>query len=992
MEKFKRIAALLLCVCFALITTTTYAQTKTLTGTVRDEKGSPLSDAVIMVKGTKVQTVSNDSGTFSITVPASSNALEVSHVGFTKIEIPISSETSYIINLKTISSLDEVVVVGYGSVKKKDVTGAVASVSAKDFNKGGGITAADQLIQGKVAGVQMINNSGQPGGSTTVRIRGNSAITGTGQPLYIVDGVALDGRSASPGLNATGLGNTPGTNPLNFINPSDIESMDVLKDASATAIYGSRAAYGVVIITTKKGKSGNLKVDVNASTGMSKILRRMEVLNGNEYRDALKAYNLTAGDYGANVDALDAILRTAYNQNYGLSLSGGKDDARFRLSMGYQDQQGIVKKTDFKKYTASFSSNFKMLENKNLGLDINLITSQYIQQLPPITNNAGAQGSLIGQALSWNPTQALTNPDGSYYIQRGDIVNPLAMSAAYDDKSKVSNILASLSPYYNIAKGLQYRMLLSMNYSTGTRRASIRNWINLNGILEDSANNFLGGLASYANNELITQQVTHTLSYNRDIASGLNLNAVIGYEYMRFTNKGNSNGVTGLGNIPLDYTDIMQYGPVSNRVISSFNDPKTELQSYFGRATLSYQSRYSLTATLRSDGSTKFGKNNKYGQFPSFAGSWNISNESFFKVPAINLLKLRAGWGKTGNQEFPAGAAQERYAFTGPLTIRLANAANPNLKWQSDKQTNVGLDFGLFKGRLSGSIDYFNKVTTDLLYPQDPIYPASPDAAVQWTNLPGKITNKGVEIALNAVLISKPDVTWSIGGNVSFIKNNVSNMTGFIQTGMLNGPGLSDVNLEVIQNGLPLFAMNTKQFEGLDANGLSKYTNDGFSLFYLGNPNPKTILGLNTSVNYKKLTFSANLNGAFGQKIYNNTRTSIVPISNLGTKNIAKGLVNPGHLESLANPISASSRYIENGNYLKLANATITYNVGNISNVIHNMNVFFTGQNLLVITKYKGFDPEVNTDKSINGVPSAGIEFTPYPSARIFNFGINFSL
>nr|WP_231490978.1 SusC/RagA family TonB-linked outer membrane protein [Pedobacter sp. Leaf170] len=760
-------------------------------------------------------------------------------------------------------------------------------------------------------------------------------------------------------------------------------------------MYGSRAAYGVVLITTKRGKSGDTKIDFSASAGVSNIARRVDVLSGDEYRAALTKYGLANGNFGTSVDALDEITRTAYNQNYSVGISGGANGNTFRASLGYQDQQGIIKTTDFKKYSAGFNGNFKFLESKKLGLDVNMISNQYLEKIAPITTDAGFTGSLISQALAWNPTQSFYNSNGGLFIDYGSTtINPLAALAANDDKAKVSTILGSVSPYYKITPWLEYRMLASVNYSTGIRRASTRSFLNLQGI--QPSGTFLGGYASYSNSELITQQFTNTLNFNKEIASKLNLNAIIGYEYSNFINKGTTNTATGFGEIDADYTDAFQTTAPANRTFSAFNNPTTELQSYFARAIFNYDNRYILTATFRADGSTKFGKSNRYGYFPSFAAAWDIKKEAFMaNTEWLDQLKLRVGYGKTGNQDFPSGSAQQRYDFgnsNGAPTLVAINNANPNLKWQSDVQTNVGIDFGFMKSRFTGSIDYFHKETNDLLFPQISFVPAVGGNVPTWVNLPGQIINKGLELTLNANIVETDKISWSLGGNATFIKNTVQNINGIIKTGSLNGQGLSGVTTEVIQNGLPLFAMVTRDYKGLDANGFSIYTDDGFTNYYVGNPNPKVIMGLSTNFRYKKLSFTANFNGAFGQSIYNNTANSVLAISNLGTRNISSALVSLPVQESLANPIAASSRYIEKGDYVKLANATLNYNFGNIGKAIKALNVYVNGQNLFVITNYTGFDPEVNVNKGVSGVPSAGIDYTAYPTARTFNFGVNFSL
>lgn len=1008
---FRRVR--LLCSLLLLITGMANAQTRTVTGKVTDEKGDPIPGATIQIKGTNTGTAASVDGTFKVNAPATATTLIISYVGYTSQEADIAGKTDVTVALKASSTqLTDVVVVGYGTVRKKDITGSVASIQAKDFNKGT-FTAPDQLIQGKVAGVQIVSNSGQPGAAATVRIRGNAALTGTGQPLYVVDGVPLDGRSARPSLRVPELGNIPGGNPLNFINPFDIASVDVLKDASATAIYGSRAAYGVVLITTKRGQVGEPKVDIGASFGLSSIMRRIKVLDGNQYRQALQKWDLgNANDLGGNVNALDAIMRTATIQNYNAGISGGNENAKYRFSVGMLDQQGIIKKSDFKKYSVGLSSGFKFLKSKRLGVDLNVIANQYLENIPPITNDAGFANSLMGQALQWNPTEPLYKEDGSLNIKQGSAaVNPVGLQQVYNDKSKVTTILGSISPYFKITDDLEYRMQYSINYSTGIRRTGVDGNINMNnfGINANPPTGF--GWANIGNNELTTQQVTHTLSYNKDLNPDLRLNALIGYEYMKFTSKGaymNGFGPKegGFGRYGLDLTNYIQYSNAAGRVITSFADPISELQSYFGRATLNYKERYMLTGTLRVDGSTKFGRNNRYGYFPSFAAAWNISNESFFTKGFVNDLKLRGGWGRTGNQEFPAGASQARTSFQQNGSINRLSNDNDDLKWQSDQQYNIGLDFTILHERISGSVDYFHKTTSDLLYPTVAIQPAASQSVVTWKNLDGDIVNKGVEILLNAAIVQQKNFTWDLGVNVTFLKNNVTGMKAPIYTGQLNGQGVSGTLAEIIYNDMPINGFYTRTYGGMDKDGQSVYPN-GDSLSYQGNPNPSTLLGISTTLAYKKLSLTANLNGAFGHKIYNNTFNNVVNISNLrGARNIAEEFLNAPQQESLSNRVTSSSRFIENGNYMKLANVTLSYSIGDIGNVIKGLNVYLTGQNLFVITDFKGFDPEVNVDKSSGapgadastgmstsgGVPSAGIEYQPYPSARTFTLGLNFSL
>lgn len=985
----------LLSIVLTMVSTGIYAQSFALRGKVTNQQNEPLPGASVTIKEINNATGVDADGNYSFSSLAPGTySLEVKFVGYTtqeqKITISNGPATANFVLASSDESIEEVVVMGYAAVKKNDLTGAVSKISAEDFNRGP-ITTPDQLIQGKASGVQMINNSGQPGGGSTVKIRGNSAVTGSGQPLYVVDGVALDGSNARP-TSSGGLGTSSSGNPLAFINPNDIASMEILKDASATAIYGSRGAYGVVLITTKRGQAGALRVDATLTGGVSSIMRKIDVLDGDQYREMLDRYNLTTGDYGDNVDALDAILQNGLNTTSDVAFSGGGEDSRYRASFGYQNQDGIVKTSNFEKFNGAFNANFKMLESKKLGLDVGLVANQVKERLVPITTDAGFQGSLIGQALNWNPTQSLYNADGTLFVEQGStIVNPLAMLDAYNDRSAVSTILANFSPYYKFNDWLEYRMLGSVKYSSGIRRASTRSWINIQGI--EGTESAEGGYASYANNEIITSQLTHTLNFNKEIASGLNLNAIVGYEYMRFENRGMLTTGRNYGNIDVDYTDALQAGPIGSRDISSFNNPLSELQSVFLRAIFNYKNRYLLTGTVRRDGSTKFGENNKYGNFPSFSAAWNLKEESFLKENTLfSELKLRAGWGKTGNQEFPSGAAVDRYSYAVDGTISAENNRNEDLRWQSDEQMNVGVDFGFFNGRLTGTVDLFTKNTTDLLYPRVPDYPNAPGTAVVWTNLDGVIENKGIEISLQGKLIQREDLNWNIGGNLTLLRNNVRDLAGTYNSGTLSGQGMSATTVEVLTSNLPMLAMFTREYLGLDAEGFSQYTDDGYSFFYLGNPNPRALIGFSTDVSYKRFSFVANFNGMLGRDIYNNTANSVLALPNLGTRNIAQSYYDSNELESLSNPIAASSRYIENGSYIKLANATLSYQVGNIGKNIKNVNVFVNGTNLLLFTKYTGFDPEINVEKGVGDLPSAGIDYIAYPSSRTFNIGLGFTL
>ena len=966
------------------------AQTKTITGKVTDSKGEAVPSATVTVKGTRTSTSTGNDGSFRLAVPSNATTLVISSVGYTSTEVSISGDVVNATLEVANEALNEVVVIGYGTQRKRDLTGAVASVKAKDFNQGVQI-APDQLIQGKVAGVQVINNSGQPGGATTFKIRGNSSLRTGNQPLFVIDGVIVDGSSARPGLSVTGLGSTPDGNPLNFINPNDIASIDVLKDASATAIYGSRGANGVVIVTTKKGQSGTPKVELSGSYGVSSILRKIEVLNAAEYKQSLTDYGLTSGNYNADVDAYDAILTTANTLNGSLAVSGGSESARYRVSVGYLDQEGIIKNTGFKKLTAGINSTMKLLKSKRAGLDFNLVVSQQNENLGAISNNAGFTGNVLSTALQWNPTRALRKPDGSInnYFD-GSTLNPLEFIEGYHDRILSTNVVGSVAPSFKFTDNLEYKLIYGFNYGSGERRTSIRNWVNLeeNGINATNPNG--RGTAAIGNNQLLTQTVTQTLNYNKRIGRELNFTGLLGYEYFRKENKGsNLFARGGFGYLDLDYTDVIEAGLNSNKRFYAFNNPVEEIRSFFTRLNFDYKGKYYLTATFRADGSSKFGSNNRYGFFPSFSAGWNVSDEDFFDVGFINSLKVRGGWGITGNQEFPAGASLARYVLNenngGISQVQLPNA---DLKWQQDAQANIGIDFSMFGRKLSGTIDLFSRNTKQLLFPS--ISPQPSPGTTIWKNLDGEVMNKGIEVTLNAAIISKEDFSWDFGVNATFVKNEVSGLPAPIQTGELNGQGMSGTLSQLITNGQPINTFYTRDYRGIDkATGQSIYVDDGNIFYFMGNPNPTTVLGISTTVSYKKLSLTANLNGAFGHVLYNNTANSVLPIGNLGTRNIAKALYKNG--ESITNPITSSSRYLEKGDYLKAANTTLSYKFGSIGKEISGITVYVTAQNLFLLTKYNGFDPEVNTDKQVNGIPSVGIDYIGYPSARTFLFGVNVS-
>jgi TonB-linked SusC/RagA family outer membrane protein len=1000
----KTLISSILCILLAFSVTIASAQNRTVTGKVTDSKdGSPVVGASVQTVGTRGGTSTRNDGTFSLPVAATVKELIISSVGYENLVVSIDGTSDVQISLvvSTGANMNEVVVTGYGTSRKRDLTGSVASIKAKDFNQGT-VTNPDQLLIGKVAGLQIINTSGQPGAATIVKIRGNNSIRSGNTPLYVIDGIPLDGRSARPGFSQAGLGQTPDANPLIYINPADIASIDILKDASASAIYGSRGANGVILITTKKGQSGASRIDVGASAGFASVMRKIEVLDAAGYRAALNTYNAPKSDSGANVDPFKEITRSgASTQNYSVAFGGGNDNGKFRASFLYADQKGIIRKSGLKKYVGNFNGQYKFLDKK-LSLDFNVTAANISEKIAPVSNNAGSAGNIISLALIWNPTLALTRNNGLYnQTNPSGQVNPLALSDAYNDLTNISTMLAMTSVAYKIIPDLEYKLLFGVNYSTGNRKAELQGWITALGAPT-------GGSGAVLSSQLFSRTITHTLTYNKKITQKLNLNALAGYEYWATTYQGN--GTFG-SNFNLNqsqanitphyhYYDNLQGSSQGNLGTFGFKDPSVEIQSYFARTVFNYNDKYLLTATIRSDGSSKFGSNNKYAYFPSVAVAWNISSEGFMKsMTLINTLKLRLGWGQTGNQEFnPVDAALQTATYNGFSNLNVNHFGNPDLRWETVTSVDAGLDFTLFKNRIWGFIDYFSKKTTDPIV-EFPISQPTAGGTV-FKNMDGvqaqegTISNKGVEVSIGAAIIEKKDLVWNISANVTFVKNKfespaLSTIPFFKNTGGLHGQGSSGAYAQVIADGQPIDVYYLQEFLGFDkTTGIATY---GPGPVFAGDPNPSTFLGFSTDVTWKKLSLGLNFHGNFGNLIFNNTAMSVLNISNIaGGRNIASGLVGNG--ENTANPITPSTRFLEKGDFVKLGNATIGYKLGDLGKFIRNANIYISGSNLFVISKYKGFDPEVNVDKTLNGIPSLGVDYIGYPSARTIIFGINFSL
>jgi TonB-dependent starch-binding outer membrane protein SusC len=962
---------------------------RVVTGTVTDKStGEELIGASVTVKGSSsVGTITDFDGKFEITVPAGFDALDVSYAGYQLQEIKLGTDANYMVQLEQGTVLDELVVIGYGSVRRSDLTGSVSSLAEKDFNQGV-IISPEQALQARVPGVNIVNNSGQPGGATTIQIRGNNSVRAGAEPLFVIDGFPLDGRTAQASVGGTDLGAIARSNPLNFINPADIESFEVLKDASAAAIYGARAANGVVLITLKKARKNQPSVNFNTSVGTSSMLRGYDILDAASYRGALSSYGLTGGDGGGSSDAMSEIMRNGAIQNYNLSFSSTSDNSSVRASVGYNNIQGIVRGSGLERYNASFNGNFKFLDQK-AGVDILFIGNQTQENIAPVSTNAGFTGNLIGQALQWNPTVPLTTSDGSFTNYRNNPlvgqtqINPMELLASQYERATTNNVLVNISPYYKITDKLTYRYRLGINYGTGTTRSNIFGTLNVQDIEGR-------GWASIGSAELQNTLHAHTLNFNDKLSDNINFDAVIGYEYQKFDYRGHNLVGRGFTLLDRDNINAMQNALNTEKRFFSFADPISELQSYFGRINFGISNKYYLTGTVRVDGSSKFGENNKYGVFPSGAFRWRVSGEDFMSSNTLfDDLSLRLGVGTTGNQEFPAGAALDRFGLFENNASGQINAGNPDLRWESSVTYNAGIDFAMNNYKLTGTVEFFHRNTRDLLL--DPFVSEPGPQVRAWRNLTdATVINSGVELSVNALVMESGKSSFNIGANATFMRNEFRDPSGApILTGNLFGQGSTGAFVQRHVDGLPLNTYFVRDFQGLDEAGLSVFGNDEEPI-EAGSPNPTTLLGVTLGYDYDKFSFVANFNGAFGHFIYNNTAMSVIPITNLGSRNIDARLLE-GPRESTANAITSSSRYLESGNFLRLANTTLSYRVGNVGSSLKNLNIALTGQNLLLFTDYTGFDPEVNTLNFRDGVPSSGIEYIPYPTARSILLSVNVS-
>lgn len=962
-----------------------------IVGTITDENGEILIGATVSIKGTTIGTITNVEGKFAIEANEG-DVLIFSYLGYAPKEITVSSQTNISVQLKAdATQLADIVVVAYGVQKKSDVTGAIGSAKEEDFNKGI-VVNPGQLLQGKIAGVNVSNASGEPGAAQDIIIRGVGSLRSGTTPLFVVDGFVLDNST-------TGVAN----NPLNFINPQDIASIDVLKDASAAAIYGARAANGVIVITTKRGKEGKTEMNLSMTTAWSNLANKIDVFSTNEFRSQVQAIGGNLFDAGGNTDWQDELTQTGVSQNINFSMSGAANEKfSYFISAGVEDQEGILINSSLRRYSGRVNLTQKGL-NGRLNIDYNF-TGSRTENLRPDNED------MIIDMLRLNPTIPVFTNNQPTLLD--DILNPVVRNDIYSDEAQNNRLLANISPSLEIIKGLTYKLNLGVDYSNTNRDVQLKPY----NLLEGSEFGELETIITRNENQL----VENTLTYKLDRGSH-NFIFLAGHSYQKTLVQQQEFNLSGFANNDVD--------PIFQDQISTQEQPTTlesfavenELQSFFGRVNYGFDGKYLVTATLRADGSSKFGENNRYGYFPSFALGWNLSKESFMENSFFDNLKLRASWGQTGNQEIPAKITQlsftesksendtyplnpsattlDDYPF-GTIFTRLAN---PDIQWEVSTQSNIGVDFGLFGYRLSGSLDYFNKVSENVLLevvPADPIQPT----ATFWTNVPDlEIQNSGIEFALEYSNNSQSNFQYNIGGNLTYIDNEVVNSPfAVLTTGSATGAGQTGATINGYINGEAIGAFYMKEFVGIGEDGLNSFRDvngDGQVLendrFVVGSALPELIYAFHFDFKYKGFDLGLNFNGVAGNQIYNHTTMSLFNRGNLAASFNTTDFAVEFPNEDVTNSNEVSTRYLEDGDFLRLNNATLGYTLTpemvGLEGWFNNIRFSITGQNLFVLTDYSGFDPEVNTGGSIGGVQTFGIDRFTYPTARTILLGLNVS-
>lgn len=1007
MKKSLRLKALLTLLVGLFLSIGAFAQQIAVKGHVKDTTGEPVIGANVLVKGTTNGTITDFDGNFMLNVPKDA-ILSVSFVGYKSAEVKAAS--TVMVTLEDDSQvLDAVVVIGYGSVKKNDMTGSVTAIKPDKLNKGL-ITNAQDMMTGKIAGVSVISKGGAPGEGATIRIRGGSSLTAENDPLIVIDGLAMDNKGVK------GL-----ANPLSMVNPNDIESFTVLKDASATAIYGSRASNGVIIITTKKGQAGaRPTISYDGNVSVSTVKSTVDVMDGDQFRSFIKdiwgedseAYSKLGN---ANTDWQKEIFRPAVSTDHNLTISGGLKNMPYRVSFGYTNQNGIVKTSKFERYTASVSLAPSFFED-HLKVNANLKGM--------IAKNRYADGSAVGSAVSFDPTQSVRSDDpyhqyyfDGYFQWNTDASslnddtwkrtfnsnapgNPVALLEEKDDRAISKSLIGNLELDYkfHFLPDLHAHVNGGMDLSTGKQYTDVSPY--------SSTNNYYGSYG-WEQKDKYNLSLNAYLQYSKDFTDKHRFDVMAGYEWQHFHDTSDQEY---WGLYPLSNNVVENRGQRYNNT-SSGSATESYLVSFFGRVNYTLLDRYLFTATVRQDGSSRFHKNNRWGLFPSFALGWKLKEEAFLKdVDVLSDLKLRLGYGITGQQninsgDYPYLAVYETnkdgayYPILGEGTTYRPNAYNPDLKWEKTTTYNVGLDFGFLNNRINGAVDYYYRKTTDLL--NSVFVSAGTNFKNKVLSNVGSLENSGIEFSINSKPVVTTDWTWDLGFNITYNKNEITKLTTgdsenyYVAAGDNIGGG-RDMKAMAHAVGYPassfyvyqqVYDENGKPIENefVDRNGDG--TINGDDRYFYKKPTADVLMGLTSRLSYKSWDFSFSLRASLNNYVYNSVEaggsdcnpTSVYSFGALNNRPLM-GVAN--NIQNLKDNTLLSDYFVQNASFMKCDNITLGYSFKKLFGAPIGGRVYAAVQNVFTITKYKGLDPEVEKGLDNN--------IYPRPLTTLIGLSLNF--
>lgn len=1001
-----------------------FAQQSKVSGVVRSAKDNePLIGVNVSEKGTKNATLSDGTGKFSIQVAGTNAVLTFSYLGYVFKEVPLQGKSSLAVTMaEDTKSLNEVVVIGYGTVRKSDLTGSVSSIKVDELTKGTNINL-QQGLQGRVPGVQIYQKSGEPGAAMSVQIRGITSITGNNAPLYVIDGMPINNANAIGAASTAGSTVNPNErSPLSNINPADIESIEILKDASSTAIYGSRGANGVVLITTKRGKAGKIKITYDASFGQQTASKTLDYMTGDEYTAAINGiiddFNLNTSSYprveetNYNTDWQSLLLKNAQIQSHDLSFSGGSENTRFFVSTGYFNQDGIMLNSGTKRYNARVNVENGVSGKYNMG--VNLTTSYARDDYNANGTGINDNGSALYMAQNYDPTAAVLNADGTY--ARSGLMNPM------DNPVAVINGQYGMGDTYRTVGTIYGEYFFIPSLSAKAKIGGDINdaqryfWIDPSTLTGAGYN---GGYADVRDGKRGHYLLEGTLNYNKTFGVH-KIAAVAGTTYERYTSSSlvaNGQGYT----LPdLTYNAVGSGDPTLNGVGNGRQDYL--ILSYLGRVNYSLMDKYLFTASFRADGSSRFGPNHRFGYFPSVALAWKISQEDFLKnSKVVDNLKLRLSYGATGNQPnvnylyFSTYSIGRQAVFDGNYvtSINPTRSPNPDLQWESAHQADLGLDFGLFKSRMSGSIEYYNRKTDKLLYGMP--LPLSSGFGSQTQNI-GSMRNTGFEFMVNGVVLDQKDFKINVSANLSTLKNEILSLGG-IEEEIITGPA-STGQVSVLRPGESMgnfygyivdgIWQTGDDFSTTDAGvrpGDLKYRDiDGSNTItpddrvIIGKSLPDFYYGFNTNISFKKLALEVAFEGSHGAKMLNNSLVDSYYYIDFRRNKLADLYLNrwtptnpsndyPSFApEAVQKSQLVNTRTVEDASYLRLQSVRLSYKLPvSKLKVFSNATVFVTGQNLYTFTKYSGVDPAINAA----GSDIVRVDYSSYPFTRTITGGLN---